>query len=153
MIGAILCYQATGPVLITRLVATRSVRFCLWWCGKLKLLSFRVLQVSSLCLCCLPVAGTWRIRPVWHVWFEPELFQGLFPHGGLSGICLSVLLCHTQAKSSLTTYCKVTNFSTVLNFVLSYFWKKFNTRWKFIFVLRSLNFNVNLFWGPWKYEN
>ena len=30
---------------------------------------------------------------------------------------------------------------------------KFNTGWKFMFVLRPLNFNVNLFWGPRKYEN
>ena len=57
-----------APVLMSGLVATRAVRVSLWWCGKLKLLSFRVLQdISSLCLCCLPVAGTWGIRVVWHL--------------------------------------------------------------------------------------
>ena len=30
---------------------------------------------------------------------------------------------------------------------------KFNTGWKFIFVLMPSNFNVILFWGPRKYEN
>ena len=51
-------------------------------------------------------------------------------------------------------YCKVTNFRMVLNFVLSYLWKsaKFNTGWKFIFVLRPSNFNVILFWGHRKSE-
>ena len=42
-----------------------------------------------------------------------------------------------------------------VRYLISYFWKsaKFNTGWKFIFVLRPSNFNVILFWGPQKYEN
>ena len=49
------------------------------------------------------------------------------------------------------TYCKVTNFRTVLNFVLSYFWKKVRNLIpdeNFFLVLRPSNFNVILFWGP-----
>ena len=30
---------------------------------------------------------------------------------------------------------------------------KFNTEWKFVFVLRPSNINVTLFWGPREYEN
>ena len=51
----------------TSLLYSYSFRFFCQFgfpCDDVKKLSFRVLQVSSLCLCCLPVAGTWGLRAV-----------------------------------------------------------------------------------------